>query len=403
MSALDVIGTVALMLVVGLVAAPVARLVRLPRMILLLAAGAVLGPHVLAVLDVPLESIGAEVLFALGVSVILFYGGLELSLTILSRVGIALGLLAVPGVFITALVAGAVAALAFGIPFEAGFLVGAVIAPSDPAILIPLFERLRMRAKVAQTVVAESALNDVTGAVLTLSIAAFVVEGEGSPAEPLGEFALELAISTGLGVVIGLVLALTVSSRRVGVWRGTAALAALAGVGASYFAIESAGGSGYMGAFVAGLIVGNMNALRLGIEPEHEEAVHSFMNLAKDVAVILIFMTLGANLPFDRMAEHALPALAVLAAFLFVARPLAVLACLLPDRRGRWEWREIGFVAWTRETGVVPAALVGVLVARGVPYQDEIVTVVALAVVVTLALQSTTKPWLARRLGLVEQ
>ena len=402
MSAQDVIGTVALMLAVGLVAEPVATLVRLPRMILLLAAGAVLGPHVLAVLDVPLDSIGAEVLFALGVSDILFNGGLVLSLNVLSRVGITLGLLAVPGVFITALVAGAVAALAFGIPFEAGFLVGAVIAPSDPAILIPLFERLRMRAKVAQTVVAESALNDVTGAVLTLSVAAFVVEDEGSLVEPVGEFALELVISTGLGVVIGFALALAVSSRRIGVWRGTAALAALTGVGGSYFAIEAAGGSGYMGAFVAGLIVGNMNALRLRIDPEHEQAIHSFMNLVKDVAVILIFMTLGANLPFDRMAEHALPALAVLAAFIFIARPLAVLACLLPDRRARWEWPEIGFVAWTRETGVVPAALVGVLVARDVPYQDEIVTIVALAVVVTLAVQSTTKPWLARRLGLLE-
>ena len=403
MSAQDVIGTVALMLLVGLVAEPLARLVRLPRMILLLAAGALLGPHVLGALDIPLESIGAELLFALGVSVILFYGGLELSLTLLSRVGIALGLLAVPGVFITALVAGAVAALAFGIPFEAGFLIGAVIAPSDPAILIPLFERLRMRAKVAQTVVAESALNDVTGAVLTLSVAAFVIEGEGSFAEPLGEFALELIVSTGLGVAIGGALALAVSNRPIGVWRGSAALAALAGVGASYFAIEAAGGSGYMGAFVAGLIVGNMNMLRLGIEPQHEREIHSFMDIAKEVAVILVFMTLGANLPFDRMAEHALPALAVLAAFILVARPLTVLACLLPDRRGRWEWREIGFVAWTRETGVVPVALVGVLVARGVPHQDEIVTVVALAVVVTLAVQSTTKPWLARRLGLLEQ
>jgi cell volume regulation protein A len=403
MSAQDVIGTVALMLAVGLVAELAAAIVRLPRMILLLAAGAALGPHALGVLDVPLDSIGASILFALGVSVILFYGGLELSLGVLSRVGIALGLLAVPGVFITALVAGTVAALVFGIPFEAGFLIGAVLAPSDPAILIPLFERLRIRPKIAQTVVAESALNDVTGAVLTLSVASFVIQGEGSLADPLAEFALELVISTGLGLLIGVALALAISSRRVGIWRETAALGALVGVGASYFAIESAGGSGYMGAFVAGLIVGNMNSLRLGIHPEHEQDVHSFMDLAKEVAVILVFVTLGVNLPFDRMAEHAVPALVVLAAFIFVARPLTVLACLLPDRRGRWESREIAFVAWTRETGVVPAALVGVLVARGVPYGDEIVTVVALAVIVTLVVQSTTKPWLARRLGLLEQ
>jgi hypothetical protein len=48
----------------------------------------------------------------------------------------------------------------------------------------------------------------------------------------------------------------------------------------------------------------------------------------------------------------------------------------------------------------VPAALVGVLVAEGVPYEAELTTVVALAIVVTLALQSTTKAWLARRLRL---
>ena len=44
---------------------------------------------------------------------------------------------------------------AFDLPLEAGFLIGAIVAPTDPAILIPLFERLRLRPKVAQTIVAE--------------------------------------------------------------------------------------------------------------------------------------------------------------------------------------------------------------------------------------------------------
>jgi NhaP-type Na+/H+ or K+/H+ antiporter len=45
---------------------------------------------------------------------------------------------------------------------------------------------------------------------------------------------------------------------------------------------------------------------------------------------------------------------------------------------------------------------VGILVAEGVPYEAELTTVVALAIAVTLALQATTKPWLARRLALEE-
>jgi len=85
-----------------------------------------------------------------------------------------------------------------------------------------------------------------------------------------------------------------------------------------------------------------------------------------------------------------------------VARPLAVLACLLPDRRGRWSRQEVLFLSWTRETGVVPAALAGLVVSMGVPHAELVVVCVALAVIITLALQATTKHALARRLGLIE-
>ena len=86
-----------------------------------------------------------------------------------------------------------------------------------------------------------------------------------------------------------------------------------------------------------------------------------------------------------------MPALVTVAALVFVARPLTILACLGPDRRGGWTRDEIVFLAWTRETGVVPAALAGLLVAEGVPIGDQLVTTVALAVIVTLVVQSTTK------------
>ncbi len=167
-----------------------------------------------------------------------------------------------------------------------------------------------------------------------------------------------------------------------------------------YFTIDFAGGSGYLGAFIAGLIVSNMDELGLGMHSERERDMRTFVATSADLMVMFVFITLGVNLPFDDLADEALPALATIAALIFVARPLTVLACLLPDRRGRWQREEIAFVAWTRETGVVPAALAGILIAEGVPYEAELVTVVAMAIVVTLLLQATTKAWLARRLGL---
>jgi cell volume regulation protein A len=79
-----------------------------------------------------------------------------------------------------------------------------------------------------------------------------------------------------------------------------------------------------------------------------------------------------------------------------------VLACLLPDRRGQWTREEIVFLAWCRETGVVPAAVAGVLLAREVEGAELVAAMVALAVVVTLLVQATTAGVLARRLGLVD-
>ena len=88
--------------------------------------------------------------------------------------------------------------------------------------------------------------------------------------------------------------------------------------------------------------------------------------------------------------------------FLLVARPLTVLVCLLPDRRGQWTREELVFLSWCRETGVVPAAVAGVLLARDVEGAEIVAAMVALAVVTTLLVQATTAGALARRLGLVE-
>jgi cell volume regulation protein A len=169
-----------------------------------------------------------------------------------------------------------------------------------------------------------------------------------------------------------------------------------------YFSIDSAGGSGYLGAFLAGLIVGNMTELGLAMHSHHERDMRVLISTVADVMVILVFITLGANLPWGDISGNLAPALAVVATLVFVARPLAVLVCLLPDRRSRWTREEIVFLAWTRETGVVPAALAGIVVGLRVPHAELVVTTVALAIVVTLAVQSTTKRRLARRLGLLE-
>jgi potassium/hydrogen antiporter len=398
----DVILTLSLLLVAGLVARLLATLLRIPEIVFLLGLGALLGPSALDVLDVPLDSLAAQLVFTLGVSSILFYGGLNLSLEILRKVWLSLGLLAVVGVIVTAVITGAAAALVFGLPFEQGLLIGAVLSPTDPAILIPLFIGSKLRPKVAQTVVAESAFNDPTGAVLALAVAGALLSGENSLTGPAGDFVGQLALSTAGGVIAGVVLSAAISSRRTGIWRESAAIAVLAVVGMSYVSLDFAGGSGYLGAFLAGLIVGNMRMLGLSMHDEHKRELVIFSGSLADVVTIFVFVLVGANLPFAKLGDEIAPALAVVAVLLLVARPVTVAICCLPDRRSRWSRAELAFVCWTRETGVVPAALVGVLAALAVPNGDLLASVVALAILVTLAVQAVPAPWLARRLGLLE-
>ena len=116
-------------------------------------------------------------------------------------------------------------------------------------------------------------------------------------------------------------------------WRESAAIAVVAVVAVGYVSIDTAGGSGYLGAFLAGLIVGNMDRLGLGMHSTHERDMRVLVATVCDVVVILVFITLGANLPWGDIWSNLGPALAVVAGLIFLARPVTVLLCLLPDRR----------------------------------------------------------------------
>src|ERR671911_646769 len=392
-----------LILGAGLVSQLIATVIKLPQMVVLVAAGALIGPSVLGLVSNPLNGVGAQLLFNIGVALILFHGGTGISLQVISRTAVGLGLLVLPGVLLTALIVALVVSPVFSVAFPVALLVGAVLAATDPAILIPLFDRLGLRPKVARTVVAESAFNDVTGTVLVLTLVEVVEAGHFTVSGPLIEFSKELALGAVIGVGAGLLLAYAVASTaRAGIWDESPGVAIFAVVALVYFSSETLGGSAYLAAFTMGLIVGNMDEFKLGQHEESEKLLESFVGQVAEIAVLLIFITLGINLPFAALGEYFFGGLLVMACFIFVARPVSVLACLLPDRPGHWTRKEVIFLSWCRYTGVIPAAVGSILLARGVEGAEIAVSLVALAVVTTLLLQATTAGYVAQRLGLIE-
>jgi cell volume regulation protein A len=111
---------------------------------------------------------------------------------------------------------------------------------------------------------------------------------------------------------------------------------------------------------------------------------------------------LGSQVDFGVVNHYLLPGLAVIVVFMAIARPATVYACALPDRKAKWERNELLFMCWVRETGVIPAALSGMIAGAGIAHADVIASVTFMAILLTIVVQAGTTAYAARRLGLEE-
>src|SRR4030088_2663535 len=117
---------------------------------------------------------------------------------------------------------------------------------------------------------------------------------------------------------------------------------------------------------------------------------------------MIIYILLGTQVDFALMGKYWLGGVAVVTVLMLVARPATVFLCAVPDRRARWSFAELLFMSWTRETGVIPAALAGLLLGIKAPGAPMIASVTFIAILMTILIQAPTTEWLGRRLGLLE-
>ena len=158
-----------------------------------------------------------------------------------------------------------------------------------------------------------------------------------------------------------------------------------------------------MAVFVFGIVVGNKDAFGFAMEADEERRLSEFVATTALVMRMFIFILLGTQVDFSLMNRYLAGGAAVIAVFMLVARPATVFLCAWPDRRARWTLQELLFMCWTRETGVIPAALAGMLVGMKAPGAEMIASVTFIAVLMTILIQAPTTRWLAGRLGLLEE
>ncbi len=399
-----VLSSFAVILAFGTAFGLLAGKLKIPDVAVFLLLGMALGPEAAGLVNIKADSALNQIILIFGASYILFDGGATLRLRVLKEVWITIVILATAGVLVTAAITAVAAWYVFSLPFIVALLLALAIASTDPATLVPVFRQVRIRDRVAQTVMSESAFNDATGAIAT-----FVVLGI---AMGTGEFSLRSALldllkQAGIGLIaggaLGYLAALLIAHERFGFFQEYAPVVTLMAVIGAYLGADGLQASGFMAVFVFGIVLGNKDVFGFRMEAGEQEKMEDFVATTAFIMRMFIFILLGAQVDFGLMNKYLLGGIAVVAVFMLVARPVTVFLCALPDRRAKWQFKELLFMCWTRETGVIPGALAGLLLGLGAPEAKLIASVTFLAILVTILVQATTTQWLARRLGLLAQ
>lgn len=328
----------------------------------------------------------AHAIGTLALVLILFDGGLQTpwrAFRLAWRPAIALSTV---GVIITSTLTGLAAAWILGIPVLLGLLLGSIVGSTDAAAVFSILRgrALNLRERIAATLEIESGSNDPMAVLLTLGLVSILV-GEMDPGWNLVGFFLQQTILGALGGLavgwLGAQLLNRVELSAAGLYPVLTVSIALLAYGVPAFI----GGSGFLGVYLAGLVLGNSKIVfKRGIFMAHDGGAW--------MAQISMFIMLGLLATPSRLPEVALEGLAIAGVLVFIARPVAVTLALLPFR---FTWRELAFLSWAGLKGAIPIILAIYPLLLGVEGAMVLFNVVFFVVLVSALTQGWSLPVMA--------
>lgn len=322
--------------------------------------------------------------------VILFHGGMDIGLERLRVAVLPTLALGVPGTLATAGIVAAVAHWGLGFAWITAWIVGAAIAPTDPAVMFSVLGGREVGGRSGTILEAESGTNDPVGIALMIGMLELAARPDGSPLVVVREFALEMAVGIAVGFLAGLAL-LWVNNRASLPSRSLYPLLTLASALTIYGGTALLRGSGFLAVFIAGLLAGS----REFVAKRDTQRFHAAL---ANLAEIVVFVALGLTADVGDIGAWKVGGYAFLLALVLavVARPLVVLALLAPAdlRRG-----ERLFISWAGLKGAVPILLAAFAVVAGVDEADRIYLIVFVVVIFSVVVQGSLIEVVARRLG----
>jgi cell volume regulation protein A len=319
--------------------------------------------------------------------VILFDGGMHIGWTRMRTAAGAVIWLGVAGTVVTAGAMAVGAHVIFGFDWRTALLIGAALAPTDPAVVFSVLGRREIGGRSGTLLEGESGANDPVGIALMVSLLGATGGGWSAVGSGVGHFALQIVVGAAVGLGGG--WALLQLTRRLPLPNEALYPVQTIAFALLLYGVATAGqGSGYLAVFLAGILLGDACA-------PHKREIERFAGALASIAEIVAFVVLGLSVDLGSIfhGTRLWTALGLAALLIVLVRPLLVGALLLPVELTRGERL---FVVLSGLKGAVPILLGTYVLVDGAKHAGEIYDIVFVVVLVSVIVQGGLVPTLAR-------
>lgn len=374
----------AVLLLLGVLISERASRTVLSTAVLFLLGGFLLGRGVLDVIPMEPGDPVVGILAQLALFSVLFTDGMKVGFTELRRAWRLPGRALLFGLPLTLLITALLAHYIVGLPWPQAFLLGAVLAPTDPVFAAAIVGRTEVPGRLRHLLNVESGLND--GLALPIVLVLLAITGGTNSA--IGVLAEEI----GLGIVIGIAIPLAVIGlERLPFLKATKALQPLVTVSIGLLVLAIClvtGANLFLAAFAAGITVATAGP---GFQKEFEQFGELVAELLKLAAILVFGALITPSFLFGEIAWTGW-AFAVLA--IIAARPLALFISFLGTRLAI---KEQLAAMWFGPKGFA-SVVYGLLVLQsGIFHSNELFHLVALVIVLSILAHSSTDVLIAKQ------
>ncbi|MGE4548046.1 MAG: potassium/proton antiporter [Intestinibacillus sp.] len=362
-----------------------------PTLLIFLMLGMLFGSDGLGLIDFGDFALAREICSAVLIF-IMFYGGFGTSWKAARPVAAPAILMSSLGTVITAVITGLLCHFVLHTSLLEGLLIGSVLGSTDAASVFSILRsrKLNLRGGLASLLEIESGSNDPFAYMMTITILT-LMQSSGGAGTIVSTLLRQLLFGLLIGAALGLLVAYFMRRFRVEV-DGLYSLFIMAIAILSYTLAERVGGNGYLSVYIAGILLGNSKML-------HKRNLVHFFDGISWLSQIILFFAIGLLSFPSRFAHILVPGILIFLFLLLVARPIATALVLTPFRV---PFRHQIFVSWVGLRGAASIVFAIYAVSEGVPLQFDIFHIVFIVALLSVGVQGSLLPPLARKINLVD-